>query len=372
MAGMTATLDDRMRMVGGFTSGFDYMRLVLSLLVMFGHSFPISGDLVADKVMPFGLSAFVGYSILPFFFSLSGFLVAASLLRTSSLLTFLTLRGLRILPALMVEIVLSAMVLGPLLTKLPLAEYYSGHEFYLYFFNIIGWIHYNLPGVFTDNPLPRMVNGSLWTVPYEAECYLTLATLSLVGLIQRPKLLLALLVTVLAGLFVWAVLHGAHDASRHTATGRQLVFFFVAGVLVHLFRAQIPYSRALALASALIMIPLVTNQTAIYLLPLPVAYLTAYLGLQTPKKLPLLFTGDYSYGIYLYAYPMQQAVRSLWPGEQSWQFNFTLSLFAVALFAAFSWHCVEKPMLKLKRFVIRKSQAQTPTAPPAAAEPAPT
>lgn len=350
------TVGDRINTTGGFTSGFDYIRLVLSILVMFGHSFIISGDLSSDKVLPFGIDALVGYSILPMFFALSGFLVAASLLRTQSLIVFLGLRGLRILPALMVEICLSALVLGPLLTDGTLRDYFGHIEFFQYFLNIIGYIHYYLPGVFTDNPVPRIVNGSLWTVPYEAECYLALAAISLIGLVRRPKVFLAIFVVLLVGLFIWAVIHGDTEPTRTTATGRQLVLFFLAGVLAYLFRDSIPFSGWLAVVAAAVFLALVTSHIAIFLLPLPVAYVTLYLGLQTPKKIPLIFTGDYSYGIYLYAYPMQQAVAHVLPKGQSWYTNFLLALLVVSLFAAFSWHCIEKPMLKLKRFILRKTQ----------------
>ena len=119
-------------------------------------------------------------------------------------------------------------------------------------------------------------------------------------------------------------------------------------------------SGLLAAACGVAMVVFVTNQTAIYLLPFPVAYLTAYLGLQTPKKLPVIFTGDYSYGIYLYAFPIQQAVRYLMPGDQNWYTNFLISLVFVSVFAAFSWHCIEKPMLTLKRYILKRSKVPAP------------
>lgn len=349
----------RIQAAGGFTSGFDYIRLGLSMLVMFSHSFAVSGDLVSASVMPWGIDRIVGYSILPVFFCLSGFLVAASLIRTSNLLTFLTLRGLRIVPALMVEIVLSAMVLGPMLTTVSYGEYFTDPDFFRYFLNIIGYIHYHLPGVFLDNPIERMVNGSLWTVPYEAECYLVLAAVSLIGLVKRPSLLLVGFVAVSIALFVYTFVSGDTGPARGTATGRQLILFFLAGVIVYLWRDRIPYSGWIALAFAVLSVALVSSHVYIYLLPLPVAYLTMYLGLQTPKKLPLIFKGDYSYGIYLYAFPIQQAVVYLLPKGQAWYVNFLVALVFVGLFAAFSWHCIEKPMLRLKRFILNRSQKGT-------------
>ena len=103
------------------------------------------------------------------FFALSGFLVASSLERCKTLFTFLGLRAIRILPALAVEIFISALIIGPLFTTEPAKAYFAAPEFHDYFLNILGDIHYHLPGVFAANPSDA-VNGQLWTVPYEMIC----------------------------------------------------------------------------------------------------------------------------------------------------------------------------------------------------------
>jgi peptidoglycan/LPS O-acetylase OafA/YrhL len=118
----TITFGYRIRETGGYTSGFDYLRLILSVLVLYGQSYVISGDHINLGFFPPWASAIRAYLILPMFFSLSGFLVAASLLRTQSFVGFLFLRGLRIVPALFVEISLSALILGPVLTSLSFAN----------------------------------------------------------------------------------------------------------------------------------------------------------------------------------------------------------------------------------------------------------
>ena len=344
------TFGDRIRDAGGYTSGFDYIRLILSVLVLYGHSPMISGDHTAnisewfDKIRV--------YIVLPMFFSLSGFLVAASLLRTKSLIVFLVLRGLRIIPALLVEISLSAIILGPLLTVSPLGEYFRQKDFYLYFLNIFGYIHYFLPGVFLSNPVPKIVNGSLWTVPYEAECYLALAALSLLGFVKRADFLLGAILTITTVLFIFNFVNGDPEPLRSTATGRQLVFFFLSGVLLYLYRDAVYFSPLLAIIAALLSSVLVTSHTFVYLAPFPIAYLTGFIGLLKPRKLPLIFAGDYSYGIYLYAYPIQQAVYQLVPASRHWYVNFAISISVVGLFAVFSWHAIEKPILRLKRIFL--------------------
>ena len=96
------------------------------------------------------------------FFALSGFLVAGSMERTPKLSQFLTLRIIRLVPALAVEVLLCALILGPLVTNKPLWDYFAAPEFWAYFRNIVGDVHFTLPGVFEDNKLPRIVNASLW------------------------------------------------------------------------------------------------------------------------------------------------------------------------------------------------------------------
>src|SRR5271168_2704028 len=118
--------------------------------------------------------------IVPAFFALSGFLVTGSALRVRATSTFLMFRVLRILPALLVEVTLSALVLGPIFTTLPLRHYFSDPQFFRYFGNIVGWITFYLPGVFHDNIYPT-VNGNLWTLPAELDCYLITGALLLTG-----------------------------------------------------------------------------------------------------------------------------------------------------------------------------------------------
>lgn len=351
------TFGDRVAETGGYTSGFDYLRIILAVLVLFGHSFPISGDNVQASVMPWGITSFRGYMVLPMFFALSGFLVAASLVRVQSLKVFLGLRALRILPALCVEIALSALILGPLLTSASLRDYFTDRKFFIYFANMAGWIHYHLPGLFLGHPAGRIVNGSLWTVPYELECYIALAVLAAIGLTKRPILFFAAVIALCIGILVLTILaHLDLEPARGTVTGRQLVLFFLAGVGLYLFRDRVPWSVGVFLSCLALAAWLVTSHLWIYLLPFPIAYITAYLGLLRPRKLPLIFTGDYSYGTYLYAYPIQQSVFQMVPGSDKWWVNFFVSLIVVGCFAAFSWHAIEKPALRLKRTLLDRKQ----------------
>jgi peptidoglycan/LPS O-acetylase OafA/YrhL len=119
--------------------------------------------------------------MVPAFFALIGFLVTGSALRLRATIPFLIFRLLRILPALLVEVTLSALILGAIFTTLPLSSYFHDPQFFRYFGNIVGWITFQLPGVFESNYV-SIVNVNLWTLLAELDCYLVTAALMITGL----------------------------------------------------------------------------------------------------------------------------------------------------------------------------------------------
>ena len=149
----SGTFGAAMERAGGVTAGFDYLRLALAFSVLMFHS-ALSTYGKDDWLWDFPKRGFVT-AILPMFFALSGFLVSGSLVRCTSIRDFLTARVFRLAPALMVEVFLSALILGPLVTILPLRDYFSDTLLYKYFYNMLGDPQYYLPGVFTDTPFVR-------------------------------------------------------------------------------------------------------------------------------------------------------------------------------------------------------------------------
>lgn len=345
------TIDQRMQRSGP-TSGFDYLRLALSLSVIAWHSYHLTHGEEAAAAASMGPARPLMALVLPMFFALSGFLVAGSLERSNSLTTFLGLRAIRIFPALTVEIFLSALLLGPIVTDLSASQYYSGHEFRSYFLNILGWIHFTLPGVYTHNLVPSIVNYSLWTIPYELECYIVLSFLFVVGFTGRLRAyfipsILALSILLTA----WSVFHHSVKVSG-PVPGRALVIAFLCGVALYLFRSRVVLSigtAALALVSAiaLIYVPVLS-----YFAVIPAAYLTVFLGLLTPRRIGLIEKGDFSYGLYLFAFPIQQLHQLIMSNQGTAIGNFTFSSVLCLIYAAFSWNFVEHPILKRKNAII--------------------
>jgi peptidoglycan/LPS O-acetylase OafA/YrhL len=329
--------------------GFDYLRLALSFSVLAWHSFFLPTNLVADNATwGFGVKM-----ILPMFFALSGFLVSGSLLRTKHIHEFVALRAIRIMPALAVEVVLSAFILGVIFTTLPLSHYFTNREFLVYFRNLYGDVQMVLPGVFKTNPVP-VVNLSLWTVPFELKCYLAIVLLWLCGALPRRRW--ALLALVVAAQ-IYQPLHDylKHDlvqTSRNVLPGRLFIQAFLWAIVLYFFRERVRLNWILAAICLVVCYVLFLSTFGSYFVALPAAYLTVCLGLTNPPHIPILMDGDYSYGIYLYAAPIQEASIALFPAQRSGWFTLATTLPLIVLFAAFSWHVIEKPILGRRKMIV--------------------
>lgn len=338
----------------GVAPGFDMLRLVLAVMVILWHSVYVSygrdsamHDAVAyhPAIQPF-LRA-----ILPSFFFLSGFLVAGSALRLKNTTHFLAFRVLRILPALLVEVTLSALVLGAAVTVLAPAEYYTDAEFFAYFLNIVGNVHFYLPGVFENQP-SNVVNVNLWTLPYEFYVYAAMAVLMLSRLLYDRKVFT--FVFAVATLLMAEMYYSELADSYGNAIFVHPVFLFYAfflGNIVYIWADHIPVKGWLMALSAF-MLYFFNIDDLMVLGFLGACYLTLCLGFVAWPKTGLLGRGDYSYGLYLYGFPIAQAIWYYLPFCREWWSLFPASLALAAVFSVASWHAVEKPFLGLKRYLV--------------------
>jgi peptidoglycan/LPS O-acetylase OafA/YrhL len=331
-----------------FTSGFDYVRLVLASSVLMWHTVPLTQGMATAAAVGSGAWGTALNMILPMFFSLSGFLVSASLERSRSEVGFLYLRGLRILPALSLVVLISALLIGPTVTAWTMRDYFEGKTFFTYFMNLTGRIYDRLPGVFLGNPFPESVNGSLWTITYELDCYMVLAFLAVVGALKNRTVFLCIFAAMCVAEFYYIGMNPASPGGIH---GKTLALFFFAGVVLRQWRDVIPYSIVMFATCLAVCVLVIGDKNLMYLAPLPVAYVTTYLGLTRPKRIPVILDGDYSYGIYIYAFPIQQIVVNV--VTKDWRAHLVVSVILVGCFAAISWHYVEKPLQNYKIFARR-------------------
>jgi len=345
------TIAQRLAATGGRPSGFDYLRLGLSLSVIAMHSAIVCYHFYGDYVLWRSPVRPLVRAILPMFFALSGFLVAGSLERTRTLPMFLGLRAIRIYPALAVEALLSALVLGPIFTGLALTDYFQDPLFARYFWNLIGDPQYKLPGAFAHNVLPIWVNRQLWTVPYELACYAALAGVVVLGLKRWPVLLPVAAAAIALGYGAVSFARtGVPLYVRGPLPGVLLVVAFLAGVTLYWFRERLPYGHGWFLGSAALSVALLWFVPFGDLVaPFSAAYATVYLGLTDTRRLWMVRGADYSYGIFLYGFPMQQAVAATLPGGRTPLGNTVFAILVSAAFAALSWRLVEKPALRLRK-----------------------
>lgn len=344
----------------GIGPGFDFMRLFLAFAVIGWHSIPITqGNSDALRSEPWWILV---YAMVPVFFALSGFLVTGSAMRLTAM-PFLASRALRIVPALFVDTAISVLLFGAVLTSLPLSEYFTHPDTLKYWLNVVGEIHYDLPGVFLDNP-GRAVNGSLWTIKPELGCYAIMLALIATGMVRRWQIVLAALVAVLAASMVAQSIPGDFPGRFDLAGDvSKLVIFFLAGSLTFHLRDRIPLSPWLAGGGAAFMLVCAIigpgdlwNDRLFMILSCPLlTYLLVWLGMQPLPKLPIYSRGDYSYGIYLYGFPIQQVIVSI-TGNHDPLMNFALTIIPVTVMAMLSWHVVEKPTLKLRKLIRARTQ----------------
>jgi peptidoglycan/LPS O-acetylase OafA/YrhL len=345
--------------------GFAVLRLGLAIAILWIHArflsrLPIAETGVTSLAGPHtwtGPSRVFFVFMVPAFFALSGFLVTGSALRLRATVPFLTFRILRILPALLVEVTLSALILGPLFTALPVANYFKDPQFFRYFGNIAGWITFRLPGVFESNYVST-VNANLWTLPAEFDCYLITAVFMISGLAYNR----IALSTIMA--IVTATLIGFNTFSDFAVTPDQfaahtVTYYFFVGMLLFHWRDYILARWELFGLSAIGSYIFLNLFHAIYIAPIFVTYFTIFLGVKVLPDFKWLRTRDYSYGIYLYGYPIIQALVACVPRLRGHGvLVFILAAICTMAFAALSWHGIERRALALKSRLPRMMTAR--------------
>lgn len=337
------------------TNNFDFLRLLAALMVVCGHA----SDILLAKPLEWDVARMLTGISLPktgvmIFFVISGYLVTASWLKSESLFRYMTSRILRIFPAVIVLVFFSVFMLGPVVTTVSWEDYYTSDVTFRYLQNMsLFRMHYQLPGVFETNPYPAAVNGSLWTLPYEFTCYLFIAVLGLSFLLKQKW---AVLIIFLCCFFSFIFFREENDAVVIPVLGIDfknftvLFLYFMSGSLYYLFRKEMPFSFY-GLMFALVFCLLMRNglvRQEVYIIILP--YIILWFAFS--KKIPLQQTGrygDFSYGIFLYSFPVQQTLVCFFPETFNLPAFILCSLLCTLPLAVMSWHWVEKPALDLRK-----------------------
>jgi peptidoglycan/LPS O-acetylase OafA/YrhL len=326
-------------------NNFTIIRLLFAWLVLFGHSFAVTKSGL-DPISAGLRLGFVGSIAVDGFFAISGFLVAGSFVRHGPI-GFSVARILRIYPGLIVCILLSTFVLGPFITTLSSSDYFSHPQTLQYLKGSLLWpnVRFYLPGVFEHQPFSRGVNGSLWSLPVEVRCYVLMLAFGFVGALDRR--IRANVVLVMLFVLGFLEFTSIPLVSRNPQWARPAAYF-VIGTLVWVNRRYIPLHPALALIS-LVAPFLVSGTSAFSFVFAPALVYLVFFAAYALPHIDLDRFGDISYGIYIYAWPVQQIL--VWPGQGGYT-NAALATPIVIALATLSWFFVEKPALQAKNLFV--------------------
>jgi len=333
------------------SNNLNAIRLFLALSVIFSHSFPVCyGSVREAKCEPVAVwthgQMTLGSAAVNLFFLLSGMLITASWLRSTSMEDFLMKRVLRIYPAFVIAVGFSGIVIWCFCPEFRMMAGKGlpwlvdmGKDWIFLTHSCLGW------NSFAHNPYHDSANASMWTIQPEFQCYLLVAAIGLFCLFRRRVLLL--LIFVIIYLCYIRMLFGFNCLGISDC---RLLTYFALGVIIWLWRDKIPISGKFALLS-LIGLFLSANHKPLFsvLFPIFAVYLTLWVGFAF--RLPFFNwtkTTDLSYGTYLYAFPIQQIVAMNPTLRISWV-NFLISTPIILIIAWLSWHFIEKDFLAMKK-----------------------
>jgi peptidoglycan/LPS O-acetylase OafA/YrhL len=335
-------------------NNFNLIRFLAAYAVLLSHSFVLVTGNDIDQPLMQRLGYTFGAISVDIFFVTSGFLITGSLLRRRGFISYFKARALRIYPALWLVVVLTVFVLAPLLTNMPLHDYFSNHKTWRYLYEnctvILFGVYHSLPGMFESNPYKNEVNGSLWTLTFEMTSYIAVALFWFLcsKLFKTNKKAMALFVTVLT-LTLLTLFYLSKLGLQPSRDGFRLYFFFFCGAAMFLLAEHIKLKHSLALAAALLVGIGVIFPTYFHFIYAPLlGYITLYCA-YVPAGALRKFNqaGDYSYGIYIYAFPAQQSLVFLKPDISILQMILSASVITLSC-AMLSWHFIEKKALTYK------------------------
>jgi peptidoglycan/LPS O-acetylase OafA/YrhL len=343
-------------------NAFGIMRVVLASLVILTHSFFL-GDYGVDWMVRFsrGQESIGGLAVKGFFV-LSGFLITRSFIGSKTVRQYISGRILRIMPGFWVSLLVVAFLFAPL-TMFVITGSING--FYLsaengpldYIRNnfLLDMRQYDILAITSSLPWKNAFNGSLWTLIYEAWAYVIIGLLGFFGLLKDKSKIILLLT---GGLFLMYIMRlGSPETVRlifpalYDIQLVSLLLFFMVGSVFYLHRDLFAFSNRYVILSSLVLV--VAARRGFYGVASPVlySYIIMYLACRLPYFKNIDRKADYSYGIYIYAFPVQQLLSALKFNSNHYIIYSIVSLMVTLPFAVLSYHIVEKPALRLKNIL---------------------
>lgn len=328
-------------------NNFDALRLLAAVAVVVSHSFAIAGDPQPTiGVMDLGT---IGVVV---FFGISGFLISQSWTMDPNLWRFTAKRVLRIMPALLVVLSVTALLVGPLVSSLAPGQYFQQSGTWTYLLqNTLMVTTDVLPGVFTDLPYPQQVNAVLWTLQIEVIAYIGVAIFGLIGGLRTkwmPPIVTAILIVAPHGFVPWD-------------NGLFMLQAFGTGASLYVLREHVPWHIGLVVVGLLAW-AVAPEGLQLVLAVGVIPYATIFAAYRGPAMLrKFTARGDFSYGVYLIGWPVGQVVALMWGASITTTIVIGISLPITYLLAMASWKLIEQPALAMKKHLSgRRNEPRVP------------
>jgi peptidoglycan/LPS O-acetylase OafA/YrhL len=353
---MTLMLNDALKREN---NNFDFIRLIGAISVVFGHSWAVfqTNGLQEEPIRNILGVDYSGSLAVYAFFFLSGIYITSSFEKTGNWLRFLLMRLCRIYPALIVCVLLTVFVVGPLFSPLNIQAYLNDFHTWKYLVLNSTMLKFEpqLTGLFSQNSFNRSVNASLWSLPLELKCYFFIFLLGILGLLKKKGVSLILLLCL--------ILVYKFNPYIVLDSFKPLLFFFL-GSAAYSVRNHLVIDLRICLAM------IVLSMVSYFAYPgsfLDIFYITfAYsiLVLGTCAVIrDLKLPGDFSYGIYIYGFLVQQITAYFLP-EITVYYSMLITIPISCLLGGVSWYLIESPAINWghKFFTTRiKNQEFIPT-----------
>lgn len=350
------------------SNAFNTLRLLFAVMVIVQHAALTGGYEIAEP-----LYVLFGELAVDSFFVLSGFLLTRSWLRRPLWGRYLWHRCVRIFPAFWVCLIVTALLLAPAAAMIAgdSRDFWSqpnGPWDYIWR-NALLWIQQTaISNTPAGVPLPYEWNASLWTLYWEFLCYLALLVLGVWGVLRQRRWVVLIAVVVLLGFQLSRALVADVDAAVSTSfialVLPRLLLMFLLGAAFWLFAEEVPLSGLFAAAATAFIITALLGPWDFRLVgAIPLAYLVLWAGVRVPVRWGL--THDLSYGMYIYAFPVQQLLVVAGVAL-AWLPSALLAVILTVPLAAFSWFVVERPALRRKNWSPGRPAQVDAQEPPAA------
>lgn len=336
-------------------NNLNIIRLIAAISVTFGHSFAMINPTGAHQDLGFGInSSSFGYCAVAIFFALSGFLILQSYDRSKTKTSYILARVLRIFPALFFANIVTAVLVGFFVLKQGF-QFFTDPTHLKYIFNATSFSLGNYSDIFKMMP-HNSPNGSLWTLPFEFRYYVLILILGVLGIAKKRFYLVLFLLSVFISFylplpyFLSNFISHVFKIPNYSATYLSLPLCFVTGMLIYSFQEFFKLNVFAAILCALGFY--FTDQWIIKLLLL--IYFVFVLGFYPKLYLSRLnFQKDFSYGIYVLSWPVQQTLIYCKVVTEPVTLFF-ISMSIVTPLAFISWTFFEAPALKLKSLILKK------------------